>query len=376
MQYRFPSSASLIAIALISLGVSSSASAWTKTYAVEWFEPANYFHPHDQDAVSAEALGKDCPEGVTPELDYPKMLIELGRSPESVQHLYDPEVRNAPGFDRSVFSNRGRNGENVYREPWHAIEHPYPLVEGDIAYGFNLDGNAKTGFTGVDGTAGVDNNWYKVVGCVGYFRGRQRDSGGYKYSNESMHNGRFTILIVLQGEQDPLNDPAATLTFKTSPDPLVRDANGGIASDYSFRVDTDSPEYESTVPVVIKNGVVEIAKPQTIVVRDWKHRIPLTLEQGQLKFTVTETGTLEGTIGGYRDWEALWRPWSSYIPEIVTKLEMPSYWYALKRHADGLPDPKTGEMTGISTAFNIWAVPAFEVTDLHLTSAAVQTGAK
>jgi hypothetical protein len=375
MSKNLLSMASMTAGLALVFGFAAESLAWTKTYAVEWFEPANYFDPYDKEAVSAEVPGNDCPKGVTPELDYPKMLIEVGHQAESVQHLYDPEVRNAPGFDRSVFANRGGKGENVYREPWHAIEHPYPIVEGKLAYGFDLDNNPATGFTGVDGTPGVDNNWYKVVGCVGYFRGRQRDSGGYKYSNESMHNGAFTILIVLEGKQDLMNDPAATLSFKISKDPLVRDAAGGIAWDYSFRVD-NKPEYESTVAVVIQDGVIEIAKPQTIVVKDWKHRIPLTLSEGQLKFKITDSGKLEGAIGGYREWEALWRPWSSYIPEIVTKLEMPAYWYALRRHADGMPDPTTGEKKGISTAFNIWAVPAFEVSDLHLTSAGVTGGDK
>src|SRR5262249_20305816 len=162
----------------------------------------------------------------------PKKLIDVGHSPESVQALYDPGVRNAPGFDRSVFANRGRHGENVYMQPWTAIEYPYPQVEGKIAYGFDLDHNPKTGFTGVDGTPGVDNAFYKVSGCIGYYRGRLRDAGGSKYFNESMSNGAFTLLMVLKGSgEDPLNDPAATLSFKNSPDKLVRDAVGGIARD-------------------------------------------------------------------------------------------------------------------------------------------------
>ena len=36
-------------------------------------------------------------------------------------------------------------------------------------------------------------------------------------------------------------------------------------------------------------------------------------------------------------------------------------YYALKRNADGLPDPKTGRNTGISMAYRIKAVPAHVV---------------
>lgn len=358
---------SLLSISAVFLGYSAQSFAWTKTYAIDWIEPANFYDPHDKEQISAEAPGNDCPNGVTQDPDYPKLLIQVGHEHDSVQHLYDPEVRNAPGFDRSVFANRGRNGENVYKEPWHAIEQDYPLVEGKIAYGMDLDNDPSTGFTGVDGTPGVDNAWYKVTGCVGYFRGRQRDSGGFKYSNEAMHNGRFTILMVLEGTQDPRNDPAATLSFKTSKDPLVRDAMGGIAKDYSFRID-DKPEFESTVPVTITNGIVEIAEQQTFVLKDWKHRIPLTLQQGKLRFEMTEDDKLVGMVAGYRDWKLQWQYWSNYIPEIVVKLDMPSYWYNLRRYADGIPDPATGEMTAVSSVYNIWAVPAFSVDGINLTS--------
>lgn len=353
-------------------GFSAGSWAWTKTYVVEWIEPGNYFDPYDPEAFSAESKGRDCPNGVTPDPDYPKKLIDVGHSPESVQHLYDPEVRNAPGFDRSVFANRGRNGEDVYREPWHAIEYDYPLVEGKLAYGFDLDNNPETGFTGLDGTPGVDNNLYKVSGCIGYYRGRQKDSGGFKYSNESMHNGSFTLLLVLEGKQDPMNDTEATLSFKASPDKLVRDAMGGIASDYSFRVEGDST-FESTVPVTIKDGLVVSNASQDIVFRNRGSRRgvggrPMVLYNGQLKFSITQEGKLEGMVGGYQDWEPIWRGRANYIVELVAKVDSPSFWYQLKRHADGVPDPKSGEMTAISSVYNVWAVPAFAVEDIQLTS--------
>ena len=146
------------------LGLTSTARAWTRAYVVDWIEPATYFDPYDPETVSGAAPGRDCPDGVTPDPDYPKKLIDVGHAPESVQHLYDPEVRNARGFDRSVFAERGRNGEDVYREPWTAIDYPFPHAQSKIAYGFDLDGDPSTGVTGVDGTPGVDNAYYTVMG--------------------------------------------------------------------------------------------------------------------------------------------------------------------------------------------------------------------
>ncbi len=365
----------LFTLGLAFLCSSSQSFAWSKAYVVDWIERAYYFDPHDKDAFSAEAPGRDCPNGVTKDPDYPKKLIDVGHAPDSVQHLYDPEVRNAPGFDRSVFGKRGKNGENVYREPWTAIDYDYPKVEGKLAYGFDLDNDPTTGYTGVDGTPGVDHRFYHVFGCVGYYRGLKRDSGDAKYRNESMHNGSYTMVLILEGSESPTNDSAATLTFTSSPDNLMRDAIGGIASDYSFRVNPDElKNNEVKVAVTIKDGVIKVTEPQDLVVRKsradrrGRRRGGLTLHDGQLDLKMTDHG-LEGLIGGYQPWEPIWRGRASYINEIVSKVDSPSIWYALKRNADGVPDPVSGEMTAISATYNLWAVPAFAITDdLSLTA--------
>jgi hypothetical protein len=371
-------SARLSVGAALLFGSPASVLAWTQSYVVEWIEPANYYDPFDKEAFSAEAPGRDCPNGVTPDPDYPKKLIDVGHSPESVQKLYDPEVRNAPGFDRSIFANRGKKGENVYREPWTAIDYPYPQVEGKLAYGFDLDHNPKTGFTGVDGTPGVDNSFYKVSGCIGYYRGRQRDSGGFKYANESMHNGAYTMVLVLEGNQDPLNDSAATLSFKSSPDELVRDGKGGIARDYSFRIRKNNMPAESTIPVTIKDGVIQTTSAQklSLPTRSGRRGAPgggIVLDQGQVRFKLNKDGVLEGMLGGYQAWEPIWRARANYIVEIVAKVDSPSFWYALKRNADGVPNEK-GEKTAISAAYNVWAVPAFEVTGAPIQAADASPG--
>jgi len=41
--------------------------------------------------------------------------------------------------------------------------------------------------------------------------------------------------------------------------------------------------------------------------------------------------------------------------------DAPGIYHSLKRHADGNPDPETGEFTSISAAYRIDAVPAFVV---------------
>ena len=47
-----------------------------------------------------------------------------------------------------------------------------PSVVGKIAEGFNLDGNAKTEALQISrGEKGIDNTYYRALGCIGSFRG-------------------------------------------------------------------------------------------------------------------------------------------------------------------------------------------------------------
>lgn len=239
--------------------------------------------------------------------------------------------------------------------------YPTPHTTSAIAEGFNLDGDETTGYTSPVGVKGVDNAFYTVGGCVGYWRGPQRGSDGFKYSNEDMHNGDFTIVLTLSGEGAPMSDGPATLTFSVSKDVLVRDAKGSIAHDYTFRIDADQPEQSSEHKVVIESGKVRISEAGQVTLKDWKHRFPLVLEQAQFEFEILEDGSLKGLIGGYRHWNDHYRFFARAIPEYIMKLNMPAYWYSLQREADGLPD-EIGKMTGVSSVYRMWAVPAFAFT--------------
>ena len=69
-------------------------------------------------------------------------------------------------------------------------------------------------------------------------------------------------------------------------------------------------------------------------------------------------------MGQNRHWNDHYRFFARAIPEYIMKVNMPAYWYSLKREADGLPD-ENGEMQGVSSVYRLWAVPAFafEPTD-------------
>jgi hypothetical protein len=72
-------------------------------------------------------------------------------------------------------------------------------------------------------------------------------------------------------------------------------------------------------------------------------------------------------VGGYRDWRDVYNRDTFNVPsggatrETYYHQNQISMYYALKRNADAMPDPKTGRNTAISAAFRFTAQPAFVV---------------
>jgi hypothetical protein len=97
------------------------------------------------------------------------------------------------------------------------------------------------------------------------------------------------------------------------------------------------------------------------------NRGEVLFRKGRVRLTLKPDGTLAGMLGGYRDYRDVYARDTFNVPsggqsrETTYYQNQIGYYYALKRNADGLPDPKTGEMTGISVAYRLVARPAFVV---------------
>src|SRR4029077_6453023 len=125
---------------------------------------------------------------------------------------------------------RGKDRANVYIDPTSTPDPGLVGVTGTIAEGLNLDGNDKTGFTSPTGEKGIDNNFYKALGCWKTYRAPPRLSSGAMQFNDAMRNGAWTPLIVARGEgADPMNDKHVKVGFYVSGDKMVKDGNGNIA---------------------------------------------------------------------------------------------------------------------------------------------------
>jgi hypothetical protein len=228
-----------------------------------------------------------------------------------------------------------------------------------------LDGNVRTGFIGADGTKGIDNQYYRTAGCWMAWRGPQRGSHHAKYVMDGMRDGAFTALMVVSGRgNDPDNDNDVTVGFYASKDKMVKDANGGIAPDYSFRVSADM-RYQSVVKARTVKGVLENSGSAEIAMHDAETApfFPqqLKLFKARMRFTKEADGKLTGLIGGYRNIDDYYRGWAAAgaIHELTTHVNLPAYWYALRRNADAMPDPETKQNTAISTAYQLYLIPAF-----------------
>lgn len=345
---------------------------WSRSFVVEWYEPALYF---GADSEATNIPGTDCPEGSNPLPDWIELLKAGGMEPELAEQYADPEFRTAGNSLYEVMPIRGPGGVNIYEHP-DAIEDPgLVTVQGDIAYGFDLDGDPSTGFAhSVNGeTRGVDNAFYRATGCVLIFRGPPRGGLFSTYSNDGMRDGVYTVVFVLSGAgDDPMNDPDARLGVYIAQDKVVKDAQGEVSVGYSYRIDPD-PRFQSVIDVSVIGGVVESRDRDTLKMRDfWSPGFfpkELILEDSHVRFEIDENGGMSGLIAGYRDWREHYRgvagngaDGSGAIHENLGQFQLPGWWHALRRYADGMPDPETGEMRGISTVYSIDAVPGYVVT--------------
>lgn len=338
----------------------SAFAAWSQGYVVDWYQMPSW-QGGDKDV--------DCPNGNNPDPDWAKLLKTSWRTDAEVAKM---TTNGALGYGTPL-ANRGPvPGQNVARDPTLVPNPHMTPVTGNISYGFDLDGDAKTGgFQSPDGSRkGVDNAVFRAVGCHSGFRGGSREKPRVAefYEDNEMKSGVYTVLVMLSGDgKDPRNDPHVRVGFYLAKDPIVKDANGQVARDYSYRVDPD-PRFTTVYDAASKNGVVAPLKPlKQLKIREYSGRAnfppDLILEKAQVAITMKQNGTIHADLGGYRDWRYLYAGWAAgyNANEISYKIDVTGMWYNLEQYADyKLPGAK-GPNTHISSFYEMDAIPAFIV---------------
>lgn len=234
-----------------------------------------------------------------------------------------------------------------------------------IAYGLNLDGRVdEDDFTSPDGDKGVDNQLYRVLACVrGY---RAPDGDAYFFDNNALITDRYNRWLFELTDVDSLvNDDDVTVTTYRGLDGLLKKADGnGMLSGGTQVVDVKwGARYVSRLKGKIVDGV--LTTEPTDVIFPWStFGVPTDREMRDMRvqFKVLPTGA-KGLIAGYTDLENWYRQTlrsSSTHHQAYGQVSLPSVYRALKRAADGHPDPQTGENTTLSSALDI------ELVQVHI----------
>ena len=155
-------------------------------------------------------------------------------------------------------------------------------------------------------------------------------------------------------------DGPVTVTFDRSLNVAMRDARVGVLSGATYVVDPD-PRSHSVFAGRIEDGVLTIEPGGFSMQGESQFYAILRFTGTRLRLEMAEHGGASGIIGGYQPW----RDYFHYLAirgEENAQVDLPGVYYAMKRLADAVPDPETGENTAISAAYFLEAVPAFHAT--------------
>ena len=298
------------------------------------------FHAIEWAVYQTKDTKKECPDG----------LAALG--PREQYKMQFPE----DGTKRKVVDTQLLRESDVWFPKDAPDQFPYRLAGGKTSLGLNLDGKVKpTDFTSPEGKPGVDNQLFRVIGCVFNYR-----VGGSVQNFEVIYQQKkeFNRLVIELTDVDSLiNDDDVTITTYRGLDPLVADSTGNsMQPGGTERVDMLwGKDFIHSAKGKIVNGVLmtqpmDFNNPHEVAYQDSAYDW-MRDARFELKLTPEKA---EGIIGGYADIETFHRSrnrtWSTHHLSYGQQSSASVYRQLLKA-ADGFPDPKTGKNTAISAAY-------------------------
>jgi hypothetical protein len=251
---------------------------------------------------------------------------------------------------------------------WFPTTSPEPFefreAQGPIALGVNLDGKVgASDFTSPEGEPGIDNQLYRVIGCVRNYR-REGELGiiTTKWRQQESFN---RLIIEVTGVDDLQNDDDVQVTlYRGIGDVMMNAAGTEYLPGGTQRIDHRwGSRYIHTWHGSIKHGVLT-----TDAIDAWIPEMGAFADASQLFFhgmrfqlKLTPTRAV-GFVAGYADVEvwyyALNTAWATHH-QSYGQSSAPSIYRALRRLADGYPDPKTGQNRGISSALDVAFTQAY-----------------
>jgi hypothetical protein len=348
------------------------------------------------------ALSKDasetggCPDGMTKGYGDAGGFNDIGAAFVDKPELQRKEGEVEDQFVRRVFTQAmsDPNTKNLCLNP--ELGKPdanFKTVTGKNvpADGIDLDGQdshvkgkaapntcAHDDFVGMNGERGIDNQFYRLVGCS-----KSWQPSGISNSYEiEMYTGAWGILITLKGAEDLRNAKDVEVGIYANGDPIQLSPTREALPNATYAIDQD-PRFRATTHGRIVNGVLT-TDPVDVRFHVITNSIHLErpLQDARLRLTVTPDGGLDGILAGYTPVEELYdfqygfrngkdakgnpaplqlRTVSSIGQAAVLGHTCQGAYYAMKQLADGHRDAKTGQCTSISTQYRVKAIPAFVV---------------
>lgn len=327
----------------------------TRSFAISWFAPV------------ADSSPDQCARmNVKPSQD--AYYAQMSPEKAAKQRAF---LADKGGASTVYLPYRGPDEMNVILLPGIVPDPGFETPQADVVRGFDLDGDDGTGsapartrkhrnFRSPDGRADIDNQLFTIQGCIAGWR---RNGFLPMIGNELRRAGGLSILVEVSGIDDERNDDDVAVSIYYSTDPMRRDGTSKIVlPDYTYRVSTDtqfSQDYARFRGKMV-DGVIMTDAVDKIVL----HEGPAStwsLAKARMRVELLADGTMNATLGGYRDWRELLA--SAFFQasdyENTIGFQAPGMYAAVRRAADGLRDPASGEFNGISAAYEMEGVPAF-----------------
>src|ERR1700754_3648893 len=302
----------------------AAAAPWVRGYVVGQYEYAFRYGGRSDFSRGAEIEpGVDCPHGssvhfandahtkvaVTRQRWRTKQEIDYISAPPGLDNVRAPVLTRFWIWNRALAYRGYKKEIETYVNTWATDDPGQPQVVSRIGDVFNLDGKiTPADFVSPDGEKGIDNNLYRAWGCDAPWRGNGNATLDLR-ANDKMQEGLYTMVIRISGNQDAMNDSDATVEIGYSPDKIVKDARGGIAIDYSYRILT-AAQY-TKLKAKIKNGVVETEQVEHLhtprIAWFYDQTGDANFTKGKIKLNLAADGLSgNGLIGGYRNWRELY----------------------------------------------------------------------
>lgn len=286
--------------------------------------------------------GKECPNGFN---DGPR---------EHFKMLFPVDSKKRGYVETATAREIAGWYPDQFKEPF-----PFKLAAGPVAPGMNLDGKIDADdFTNAAGEKGIDNQFYRGIGCIESYRGK--DAFNNFWDIRQLLEGTHNRMLFEITELDSLeNDPEVVVTMYRGTHLLLRDAAGttigfkGIPGG-TQKLDTRwGKKYIQRYKGKIENGVL-ITEPGTYVFPWQTFNSPTELKiyamRTQLKLTPEYA---EGLLGGYLDFASFHRRKlrsESLHHQSYGRNPSALLYQNLQQIADGPLDPATGKSNSVSSA--------------------------